>query len=265
MGSWIPDTELGWLVPVSVSGILVLLELLLRPQVTRVTVDVMEFCDLGNLRESARSIWTNLGVTAALLLTVAVGLLQADRMEAVFTADPEMQDTLVNIQLAYNLFSAIALLYCTYGILLCVIYLCYVDPLSNRDAVKFFIANPATIGMPVLDVIFGSVYLLAALLLYVLGTSGLPNACIFGIGMLIILIHILYEIIDKGRFDPSGKSRKSNEWMWTQKDPSEWPWFMVNNKNGKAARVFTRMGNMIKEDQEAAEVKDAVPPFRENI
>lgn len=246
--------------PVSGMGLAVLLEALLRPCVASVSLDVMEFCSLESLRESARSIWTNLGVTAALLLTVAVGLLQADSMSQIYATDAEMQDTLTNIQLSYNLFSELSLLYCIWAILACVVYLCYVDPLTNQDAIKFFIANPAVIGGPVLNVIFGSVHLLVALLLYVVGTSGLPNAICFAIFMVIILVHIGCEIRDKSLFDPSGASPKSIEWQWTQRDRSEWPWFVRQARNEKAVRVFQKMGRFIDEAEGAgAAAADGTP------
>jgi len=259
MTEWLPESETWWTVPVGAGLLVIILEAILRPMVTKVSLDVMEWCNLESLKDTARSVWTNLAVTAALLLTVAVAMLQGGAMEPRFEVTEDMKDMLNNIQSAYDLFCGFSVLYCMVAVLQCVIYLCYVDPLSNKDGIKFFIANPATIGGPVLSTIFGCLYCGIGMLMWVLGTSGLMHAVVFSVFLLVLIIFLCFEIADKSTFDPSGQTKKAHEWQWTHRPEHEWPWFAKKAKNEKATRVFKKMGEAVQDEvQKPGTIQDEV-------
>jgi len=230
------------------SVIVILVEVLLRPRLGSMSIDLFEFCNLGNLKESSKNCWTNMGVTAALLLTVDVAMLQADAIEPRFALDDDMEETQLRAQLTYDLMSGVALIYCIWALLECVLYLCYVDPLDNTGAIKFFNANPTSVGGPALSIMIASFHTCVALNTLVLATSGLFNAIAFGVFVLVVAIIMGIQVVDKGAFDPSGQSNKSGEWKWVlEEDKSKWIWFAKRYaKNPKACHVFKRMGEAIK-------------------
>jgi len=222
-------------------------ELLIRWKLTAVSIDILENCNLDAIKDASKSCWTNIGVTAALLLTVDTAMLQAESMQPRYDVDDE--NALLQVQLAYDFFCAIGSFYCIWSVLQCVLYLCYVEPLTNANAIKFFIANPAAIGCPALSIMFASLHTLFALTLWILGTSGLANCALFAVATLILLICMIFDLWDKATFDPTGETKKSEEWQWvTQEDVTKWPWFAKKyKKDAKAMRVFKRMASKMNE------------------
>lgn len=234
--------------PVGSCTLLVLLEVLFRREIDRVSLDLMEWANLESLKDTARNTWQHLAVTAAMVLTVAAAMFQKEPIKAAFTEPEDSEDTLGNVQSAYYIHCGFSMLYCLTVVLQCVIYLCYAQPLCNKDAIKFFIANPACIGGPVLSMIFGSLNCMIAMLMWVVGTSGIVHAAVLGFFTCIMTGVLIAEVYDKGSFDPSGESKKSREWKWTHMDRDEWPWFVTCAKDEKAIRIFRKFGDAIKDD-----------------
>lgn len=247
MPRWSPDSDDFWVGLAIAGSIVVVTELLTRWKLTAVSIDILENCNLDSIKDTSKSCWTNMGVTAALLLTVDIAMLQAESLQPRY--DEEDENALLQVQLAYDFFCAIGSLYCIWTVLQCVLYLCYVEPLTNTNAIKFFIANPAVIGNPALNIIFASMYTIFALTLWILGTSGLANCALFAFTALILLVCMIWDIWDKATFDPTGNSKKSEEWQWvTEEDVTKWPWFAKKyRKDEKAMRVFKRMATKVNE------------------
>jgi hypothetical protein len=250
MARWSPDSDDFWVGLAIAGSIAIVLELLVRWKLTAVSIDILENCDLNAIKDASKSCWTNVGVTAALLLTVDVAMLQGDSIEPRYDMDDE--SALLQVQLAYDFFCAIGCFYCIWAVLQCVLFLCYVDPLTNTDAIKFFIANPACIGCPALSIMFAALHTLFALILWILGTSGLANSALFALTSLILVFMMCFDIWDKGSFDPSGRTKKSQEWQWvTEEDVTKWPWFAKKFvKDEKALRVFKRMAAKVNQGKE---------------
>lgn len=254
MPEWVADLQQFWAGPSAVCAALVVLEAVARPQISRVSLDIMEFCDLSCLQESSQSIWSNLGVTSALILTVAASMLQVDQIEPRFAHSEATSESLGHIHATYDLLCGVSLLYSAAAMLQCVLSLCYVNPLSNKDTIKFFIANPASIGNVALNTIFGCFYCALGIVVWIFGTSGVAHGCIFVVFMIVALVCLLWEVYDKASFDPSGLTPKSSEWTWTTKPREEWPYFVRGVKSEKELRVLMRMGAAVERGGRARKI-----------
>jgi len=255
------DNEDMWIPLTVTTAVVVLLEIIFRPKLRKVSLDIMENADLDILKDSAKNCWTNIGVTAALVLTVDAAMLQADAMSPHFVSEDEIGTELEILQLILDFLAGISLVYCMHSVLSCVIALVYVEPLSNTDAIKFFVANPASMGTPALSIGFACFYTLVAAGIWVVGTSGIYNATAYFVLLAVIVGFTIGETIDKAGFCPeAGRTKKSHEWQWTTEhwdDTSKWPWFAHGvHKDEKAKRIYRRMGLAI-EARMAEEAKSA--------
>jgi len=268
------DTEGVWVPLVVTVAVVALLEALVRPRLRQVSLDIMENADLEILKETAKNCWTNMGVTAALILTVDAAMLQADPIEPHFRVAEDDEDDfafdLEKLQLTLDLLAGISLVYCMWAVIGCVVALMYVEPLSNTDAIKFFVANPASIGTPALSIGFACLYTLVAAGMWVVGSSGVFNAAVYYTFLLVVLLVTIGEARDKAGFDPvAGNSSKSIEWQWVTSEyfatPEKWPWFAAGaKKDAKAQRIYRRMGMAIDHGVAAEEASGRVLPGAAN-
>lgn len=99
-------------------------------------------------------------------------------------------------------------------ITVCVVNLSYVDPLTELNALKFFLANADTIGDPVVLMAESFIFFIAAIFVWCLGTYGLAS------GMLMLLASIVFVLSAANVWKNRAKFTAANV-DWTQ-DTSLW-------------------------------------------
>lgn len=205
-----------------------------------VSMDIMEHCDPSALKDSARNIFTNAAVTAALVLTMAVACMQADPITHVYDTvdDDEIISYLQQFYAATCMASSFHGMKCVF---MCVVDLAYVEPLAEKDAIKYFIANPGAIGRGFFAVTMSVLWLSLALCAWTFGTYGLScGACslILLFGMIRLMA---WQVRDRSAFDPSGETSQAAEWQWTMKNEDEWPEWVRTRFPGEHAPKMVRL------------------------
>lgn len=222
--SWWTDDEsdVHYLGPVLLCVIALILIVIGQVVTTRISADILENCNPQELKESAKSIWTNIGVTAALMLTLVMAMLQVDPISpSGFTYFEDKPDVLVDVQQSYITAVVLSLLGNLVSMLLCVVNISYADPLTPVDAIKFFLERPDTLGDPITVLIAASLMMFVAVVLWVLGTYGLTQALVTSICGLVAWICLACQWVVNGSFSPSARGPET--YKWTQEDPSTWP------------------------------------------
>ncbi|CAE8735178.1 unnamed protein product [Polarella glacialis] len=225
---------------------------------TRISADILENCAPASLKESAKSIWTNIGVTSALMLTLVAAMLQVDPIGAVgFTIFEEDPGLLIDIQQTYVAAVVTSFLLNLMCMLLCVINMSYVEPLTATDAIKFFFDRPDTLGDPITVLVCAALLMWIALILWVLGTYGMTLAIVSaGVG-LVIWICVSMQWIVNGSFNPEALA--PGGFKWTQDDPSEWPTSKAKagtkmvglRKSKQIQRLVKKLGKAILDEEES--------------
>ena len=184
-----------------------------------VSCDMLEHASVGNLKEFARNSWVNLAVVLALILSLLLGMAQVDCVN---------DDCYSEFALAYVLWAVTAVWLCLAGLALCVISLTYVEPLDEVGVIQYLIANPAQIGLAAVYCMLSAIYLVVALLIWVVATYGI--VALLGVAFVAIvqIIIVAINIQDKSAFDPSALpgTKRWREWAWPGlARVEEWPSF----------------------------------------
>jgi len=223
---WVPNdvSDTHWVGPVAALVVSIIFFVIGQWKTTQISADILENCDPENIKESAKGIWTNVGVTAALMVTLVVAMLQVDPMEPQgFTLDEDEVGLLADLQQTYITFVTLSILFNLLSMMMCVVSLSYVEPLTNVDAIKFFFSSSAadSLGDPITCLMIASILAIIAMMLWVFGTYGIVNAGIF-LAVVIWLLCFLYISMKNGTsFNPSKLT--AQDYAWTQQDPSTWP------------------------------------------
>ncbi|CAK9089669.1 Uncharacterized protein SCF082_LOCUS42302 [Durusdinium trenchii] len=214
--AWWPegqDGEAHYIAVIVVSILALVFFILGQIFTTRVSIDILEHCNPEGLKESAKNVWTNVGVTSALILTMVMAMLQMDDIEPRgFVLEPSDK---IQLQQFYGAFCIASLLFNLLCIMSCVVHLSYVDPLSDVDAIKFFLMRIDSLGDPIVYMVESCIFFMAAIGIWVLGTLGLALA-IMNVVALIIFVAGNGALWAKISLFTPKKDMK-----WTQ-DPSLW-------------------------------------------
>mmetsp|Transcript_42112 Transcript_42112/g.78268 ORF Transcript_42112/g.78268 Transcript_42112/m.78268 type:complete len:257 (-) Transcript_42112:267-1037(-) len=214
--SWWPEGEDGanhWVATVAVTLIAIIFFLVGQVFTTRISIDILEHCKPETLKESAKNVWTNVGVTSALILTMVMAMLQMDDIEPRgFVLEPEAK---IHLQQFYAAFCIASLLFNLLCIMSCVVQLSYVDPLSEIDAVRFFLMRIDAIGDPIVFMVESVIFFMAAIGVWVLGVFGLSMAVLSGVALIIFVVGNGKLWAKTGAFSPTSSME------WTQ-DPDKW-------------------------------------------
>lgn len=184
-----------------------------------VSCDMLEHSSVGSLKEFARNTWVNLAVVLALILSLLLGMAQVDCIDG---------DCYSELSLAYILWSCSAVLLCLAGLALCVISLTYVEPLDEVGVIQYLIANPAQIGLAAVYCLLSAIYLLVALLIWVVAAYGIVALAGVTLVAIVQIVIVAINIQDKSAFDPAAAvgSKRWREWAWPGLSRvEEWPSF----------------------------------------
>jgi hypothetical protein len=103
-----------------------------------------------------------------------------------------------------------------------------VEPLDEAGVVRYLIANPAQIGLAAVYCLLSAIYLVVALLIWVVAKYGYVALAGVAVVTLIQVIVVTINIQDKSAFDPSAEigSMRWREWAWPGlARVDEWPGF----------------------------------------
>lgn len=228
----------------------------------RMTVDVLRNCDPPNLKSSARTVWTNVSVTAALILTVAGSMLQVHN---------DVDKDLNGLDQAYCVLCYMAVWYSAYAVATALINLIYVEPLTNSDAIKYFIANPNVVGTPTVHTIKAILFMFLAFSLWTLGTLGPPTAIFTFLLLVWFFYFIAMYIKGKQAFDPTGATARSMDWQWVTKERSEWP-ALAQSRDRESVVIFQKLAKHIDDNEILHDARELEPeyfagqhPLRSNV
>lgn len=212
-----PDssTEFFWVGPLAVVIMSFIFWRAGQMVTTKVSFDVLQNCDVDCMKEAVKNSWTNMAVTAALLLTLVVAMLQLDPMGPVgFEIDDVV---LEHVQQTYIALCIGAMFFNLLSIFYSIIYLSFVDPLRNIDVMKFLVTFPDSIGDPAIWLAEGCIFMWLAIALWVFGTYG-AHQLVTAIGFFIAFcMFIAFQARTRGSFNPDDL-----DFSWTQEDPSTW-------------------------------------------
>jgi len=249
MSSWLPGDSWWQQWPAPAISILVwwLVSYLRRRSDTRMTSDILEFVHVDHVKDAARNIWINVAVVNALVLTIVIAMLQQDPISVTDDTDTDRADALVLIQGFYISLLLVAFMSNTLSLMKCIVNLTYSEPLSNKDVIKYFIANPNSLGEPVCDVSIACLFMSLALACWVLATYGIPNAILACAITIYITGYSVGYTRGKGLFNPSAEDPR-NAWSWALQDVSEWPSW-VKSTDPQTVKVFTSLANAARSDR----------------
>lgn len=245
MWAWIPEDSPGtfWIGPVVTIAVSIILNIAGQYMTTKISFDMLEFCNPEMIKEAAKHNWTNIGVTAALVLTLIAAMLQTSNLQPVgFQLE---DDVLVGLQQTYITCLTISFLMILMCIIHCVLYMSYVEPLKNEDAIKFFIKFPDTLGDPTTFLAIGCMMCYLAFTVWVFLVYGFLQGVFFSVGFLIFTIVCLCQWYMKSAFNP-----ETIQLDWALQDPSTWghlkqhiPYqYFVHRKDHKIQALVSRLG-----------------------
>lgn len=245
MANWWPEGDF-WVGPLVVLLLAIIVSVFGQAFTTRISFDVLENCHPEGIKESFKNMMTNIGVTSALVLTMVVAMIQEDPIEPLGL---ELEDDqIMHLQQFYQSFCIAALLFNMLCILMCVINLTYVDPLTETDAVKFFLTNADSIGDPVVLLAESCICFMAAIFVWILGTYGVAQGVVMALCLITFCIFVGYVWKKRAAFNPGA----SMEWtqdtaLWTSDNCT--PGLMARKNNQQVTGVVKRLGKVVLDSQ----------------
>lgn len=204
---------------------------------TRISFDIVENCDVSCMKESVKNNWTNMAVTAALLLSMIVGMLQIDTMESTdYTLEAA---TMVHLRQFYICFCMASACCNLVAVFYCIIYLSFVDPLNQIDVMKYLLTYPDSLGDPVVWLLEGVIFFWLATCTWVFASYGgvmlICSIMFFGL----FATNLTWTALTRSRFCPD-----EMDWKWTQNDPNTW-----KEQQNYLNRNLTKNAEIIKQVQ----------------
>lgn len=243
---WYPDIN-HWVGAVVVAIAALIIAILGQLVTTKISFDILENCQPHGIKESSKNLWTNVGLTSALLVTMVMAMLQVDPIAANgFDLDPTDR---MHLQQFYVSLCIASLLWNLICIVTCVINLSYVDPLSDIDAIAFFLNNADAIGDPAVFLGESCIFFMFAILVWVLGTYGIAQGVLMGSAMLTFIIVAL------GTWRKRSLFQSGIDVSWTQ-DSSKWtlennctPGLIAKKGDKQVVGIVKKLGQIVLEEQ----------------
>ena len=204
--AWFPegsDYDLHWLGPVLTLVLAIALWKLGETFNVRINMDVMEHCEPTGIKEAAKNSWTNIGVVSALVLTMVVAMMQVDHIEPVgFTLTAR---EMTHLQHTYVALSVVSMVFNLMTMMSCVMNISYIDPLTEVNAMKFFIDCPDTIGNPIVYMYLALIFFQLSLSVWVLGKYGLALGLTTFASMIFGMQFIIWAVEESSIMVPESK------------------------------------------------------------
>mmetsp|Transcript_32636 Transcript_32636/g.61358 ORF Transcript_32636/g.61358 Transcript_32636/m.61358 type:complete len:274 (+) Transcript_32636:44-865(+) len=184
MALWVDDKAhaLHWISPAVVFVGVFLLYLGSTKASRPVYMSLFKNCYPLRIKESCRNMWQLLSVVLAVLLAILVNMLQAD---AITPYGYEMDSVIkMHFQQCYISCCIGALVFDLMALTMCLVNLGFVDPLTDTDALRFFLAMPDNAADPLIWTGCCLLFFLFALVFYLFAAYGLP----MGLSMIAALV-----------------------------------------------------------------------------
>lgn len=107
-------------------------------------------------------------------------------------------------------------------ITVCVVNLSYVDPLTELNALKFFLANADTIGDPVVLMAESFIFLIAAIFVWCLGTYGLASGMLMLLAPIVFVLSVANVWKNRAKFIPGNVGWTQDTSLWRRECTSWW-------------------------------------------
>lgn len=256
--AWYPDEaeyEWHWIASVSVLVLSVAMFLVGKKMSTRISFDILEHCDPKTIKESSKNAWTNIAVTSALVLTMVMAMLQVDPISPVsFTLT---NSELLQVQQWYVALCMGSLLFNLLCIIVCVVNLSYVDPLTEVNALKFFLANADTIGDPVVLMAESFIFFIAAIFVWCLGTYGLASGMLMLLASIVFVLSVANVWTNRAKFTPGNVDWTQDTSLWRREYTTGG--VMANIKNEAVVKAIKRFGEVaMAAEKEEEDSKDGL-------
>lgn len=107
-------------------------------------------------------------------------------------------------------------------ITVCVVNLSYVDPLTELNALKFFLANADTIGDPVVLMAESFIFFIAAIFVWCLGTYGLASGMLMLLASIVFVLSVANVWKNRAKFTPGNVDWTQDTSLWRRECTSWW-------------------------------------------
>lgn len=235
-----PENQYHWIPSAATTVLAILMFVLGKRVTTRISFDILEHCDPKGIKDSSKNAWTNLAVTSALVLTMVMAMLQVDPISPVGFELTKYE--LIQVQQWYVALCIGSLLFNLLCIIVCVVNLSYVDPLTDLNAMKFFLANADTIGDPVILMAESFIFFIAAIFVWCLASYGLA------IGLTMLLSSIVFVATagnvwkNRAKFSPGSVEWTQDTKLWRREYTTGGVMANINNEN--VVKTIKRFGEV---------------------
>jgi len=239
----------------------VVLTRMLKAQVA-ITLDVLDnMSSVSSCKESARNIFTNLAIVAALIMTIAFAMLFL--FDHIGNLDE--QDTSQRVVAhAFIAFTGYACVQSMRAMVESVLNIVYTEALTGPEVVRFLIAGSGAIGAPVLATVFSVVSILCASTLYILTVYSVAAAVLFGLMALSRCVSIGQFWRKRSKFTTHRSKSRSNNWTWAEDPEAAPPSSIAKKCSKKEIDTLRRHARWAKQEEEdLACAKVAVQPTME--
>lgn len=225
---------------------------------TKITLDVLEnMSDVGCAKEAIRNIFQNLGIVAALILTIAFAMLfLGDHMED-GTDTPKTAHAFVALA-GYATLQAIR------AMIESVVNLVYTEPLTSPEVIRFIITGPGAIGAPVMAIFFSVVSIMIGTVLWLAQMYSLAAAVAFGAFALKGVASTIRFSYKRAVFSTVRSKKRSKSWLWAEgEDP---PPSAISKKCSAKEIAMMRLRAreaLLYEQAAEAALKDASPKVQD--
>lgn len=223
----------SWYVVAAV-GCLLVVSLLIEQKIkTSISSDILEHSDFEAVKDTARNLWVNITLVAALTLTLVVPMA---------TTPPEdNQDKNGFLYQSYILSALISVAFCVKSIVFGVTCLMYVEPLKPGIPIaRFLIGNPNSIGDSGNAAFMALVWMLFAICLYLWAIHGY----VLGIfAIVIVLSHLalfVFYMRGKSQFNPE---TDEEYWSWPSLDVKDRPSWIATGEHQGFKNLYNKMLN----------------------
>ncbi|CAE7595262.1 AASDH [Symbiodinium sp. CCMP2592] len=215
------EYELHWLATALVSlfvilGLLVMRIPLLMGMDMKLGYDIMQHAgeddsDMKDLKEGVRNVWTQISTVSALIFPATIAMIQEGGEVKPFyyessegtDDDGSGQRVVIHLQQAYLASMCFTMMCTAYGCSLCLLNFTYVECLSPRQSLAFFLTHPGTVGYPLMLLCNAFTFFWLAALIWMLGTYGTALGSLGLSGILLYWWFVYWAFRTNSEFNPS--------------------------------------------------------------
>jgi len=207
-----------WIISLVYPAATILLEIFLcggLQLMSKITFDVVkEMRDVTHAKDVVRNIYTNIALVSALLLTVALAMIQQDPP----SCDNDDVDAGCTLQILYVTSVWTSGLFLIKITLECIVNLVFTEGLPHYMVLRYLVSFPGSIGGPVIGLTIAITSLLIGIAVWLSMEYSLASGVGFAAGSGYFLSHLTCLIKAKRNFSSVRGSEGARSWEWIEKD-----------------------------------------------